>query len=158
MKVSKKINEILSQPVDSPINTGISQDVAETARTETDVYKQPRDEGFIDQFIIAYGIAAEDVGELNEFIEYEVARRMREHFNRVLEFFEKCNVPKVYILAVMIRGKDENIVEIASRLGISKQAVHKHLRRLEPHFSKLGKFNFRRRNFKEKEPNVTNPQ
>lgn len=159
MKISKKVQEVLDTP-DTLHNqpTGYSADVADLANYNPAPFKSPRDEGYLDEFIIAYGIAAEDVGELREYVNYEAAKIMREHFNRIIQFFKECNIPKVYILAVMIDGCDKNIVEIANRLGITKQAVHKHLRRLDPHFSKFGKFYSRQRNFKDKESNANDQQ
>lgn len=118
------------------------------AAAAPDVVKSPRRTDFIQGFCKAYRIAPDDTQELLEYIQSESSRVFVERFARLMEFFQRCRIPKLYVFAMIATGGQMDMPQIARACGVSKQAVHKAFRSMEPVFNSVGRFDTRRRQFR----------
>jgi DNA-binding phage protein len=114
------------------------------------VVKEPHEEGFMEQFFDEHKVSKLDRTRVMESIQLETARILRERFNEIIHFFHECRVPKLVVMATLATNGPMNMVDIARKCGVSKQAVHKAFRGMEPAFRKYATGFERRRNFKNK--------
>jgi hypothetical protein len=128
------------------------QDAADSSRAccQPNVILKPEDPGYLRQFIFDHGMEREDAEALMQFVDGEVGRIMAERFNRIIEFFKACGIPKLVVFAVISTQGGMKMTEIAKQCGVSKQAIHKAFRTMEPVFARHVTGYERRRRFTKK--------
>lgn len=122
------------------------------------IVKNGADRFFLKSFAEDYRIEQDDLNELQTYIDAQVNRMVGERFIRLLEFFERCKIPKLVVFATLATGGGMKMTDIADRCGVSKQAIHKAFRRMEPEMKIAGHGFQRRRNFKNSQQEKPNEE
>lgn len=138
--------------VQNRIVPGMPRVSEEVARYKSiDSATKPGETGFLEEFSRMYKMDEEDEADLHKHIDMESFKRAQEHWNRLVSFMLKTKMPRLIVFATLATNGSMTMVEIAKLCGVSKQAIHKEFRRMEPEFERHAKGFKRIRNFKNQE-------
>ena len=110
--------------------------------------RDPKDPNFLSQIADEYEMDLCDRQALYEHIDCMAMKTMGERLIKLINFCRDCGLPTPVVFSTLVCQDEMSMVQIAAKCGVSKQAIHKHFRKMEVQFAKYGPGYERRRQFK----------